>query len=75
LKSVYTDRGELRPGPNGAFKARMQAQCREIEAYRRAVEREEHRTLTPDQAASEWIEKYAESFSTPVKLQPDSIGC
>ena len=45
------------------FRARMQAQCREIAAYRKQVMRSECRVLTLDQAAHEWIARYAQSFS------------
>ena len=45
------------------FRARMQAQCREIAAYRKQVLRSECRMLTLDQAAHEWIARYAQSFS------------
>lgn len=47
-----------------SFRARMQAQCEEIEAYRRQVMHRESRTLSPDQAAQEWIARYAKSFSS-----------
>ena len=45
-----------------AFKARMEAQCYLVEQYRLAVAREEGRRLTTDEAALEWIDRYAETF-------------
>lgn len=44
------------------FLARMQAQCEEIEAYRMSVKRRENRSLSMDQAAREWIDRYAHTF-------------
>lgn len=49
---------------NEIFSARMKAQCEEIEAYRLHVMHSERRTLTLEQAAQEWIARYAKSFST-----------
>ncbi|RLQ20575.1 hypothetical protein DWB85_16870 [Seongchinamella sediminis] len=46
-----------------SFCARMQAQCEEIRAYQQQVMRSGERTLSLDQAAEEWIARYAESFS------------
>jgi len=46
------------------FLARMQAQCEAIEAYRLDIMRCEHRTLSLDQAAREWIERFAEDFTS-----------
>lgn len=51
------------PARDDAFLARMQAQCEQIEAYRLDVLRRERRELSLDQAAREWIARYAESFS------------
>lgn len=45
-----------------AFLERMQAQCEEIEAYRLSVKRRDNRSLTMDQAAREWIDRYAHTF-------------
>ena len=50
-----------------AFRARMDAQCEEIEKYRSAVFRDERRQLSLEQAAKEWIEKYAEYFSVDIE--------
>lgn len=57
LKDHYNAAGD------DVFLARMQAQCEAIEAYRLNVMRRENRTLSLDQAAREWIERYAQSFS------------
>jgi hypothetical protein len=45
-----------------AFRSRMQHQCRRIGQYRQAVLKETGRLLTPDEAAQEWIERYAATF-------------
>jgi len=45
----------------------MDAQCEEIEKYRSMVFRDEHRQLSLEQAAKEWIESYAEYFSIDVE--------
>lgn len=45
-----------------AFKARMIEQICYIENYRRMVERDEDRMLTFEEAAMEWIDKYAANF-------------
>lgn len=45
-----------------AFRARMVEQVCHIEEYRRAVQRDEGRVLTVEEAASEWIAKYASRF-------------
>jgi len=44
------------------FRARMVVQICHIEDYRRSVARAEGRELTPEQAACEWIDKYAHKF-------------
>ncbi|MFK7976567.1 MAG: hypothetical protein AB8C02_10545 [Halioglobus sp.] len=45
-----------------AFRARMESQCHHIEQYRQKVLRETGREMTPDEAAVEWIERYAATF-------------
>jgi hypothetical protein len=40
----------------------MEAQCHQIERYRLDVLRNEGRELSRDEAALEWIERYAEGF-------------
>ncbi|MGH7447358.1 MAG: PilZ domain-containing protein [Longimicrobiales bacterium] len=47
---------------DAAFRARMVEQVCSIESYRRRVEAEEGRILSRDEAAQEWIEKYAGRF-------------
>lgn len=47
-----------------AFSARMVEQICHIEHYKNKVKAEEGRILTGEQAAAEWIEKFAESFPT-----------
>lgn len=46
-----------------AFKARMVQQVCQIEAYKRKVFEQEGRVLDSEQAAKEWIEKYAAEFA------------
>ncbi len=45
-----------------AFEARMEAQCQAIERYRAQALQEEGRQLSLDEAAKEWIDRYADSF-------------
>ena len=45
-----------------AFRTRMVEQICHIEQYRSEVMEREHRQLTSEQAAIEWIKKYAASF-------------
>jgi len=40
----------------------MEAQCRQIRDYRQAMLRDCGRVLSTDEAALEWIERYAASF-------------
>jgi c-di-GMP-binding flagellar brake protein YcgR len=44
------------------FLARMVTQICYIEDYRKSIAREEGRELTPEEAAGEWIAKYAAKF-------------
>jgi hypothetical protein len=44
------------------FRLRMVEQICHIEHYRREIERVEHRHLTSQQAAKEWISRYAGDF-------------
>ena len=46
----------------GDFKARMIEQICYIENYRHAAKSDEDRTLTFEEAAMEWIDKYAADF-------------
>lgn len=46
-----------------AFRARMQDQCCLIERYRLGIMKNEGRDLSRDEAALEWIQLHAESFS------------
>ena len=45
-----------------AFRTRMVEQICHIEQYRNEVWQREHRQLTSEQAAAEWIKKYANTF-------------
>ncbi len=53
--------------PDEAFKARMVAQFCQIEDYRREMREREGRALSSEEAAREWIVRYAEEFA-------DSMG-
>ena len=46
-----------------SFRGRMQAQCCRIQDYRLEVLHNEGRRLSHDEAALEWIERYAEAFA------------
>ncbi len=48
--------------PNDAFRARMVEQICHIEDYRNGVYRSQGRELTAEEAAMEWIGKYASQF-------------
>jgi hypothetical protein len=48
-----------------AFRARMVEQICHIESYRREIEQREGRRLTAEEAAEEWIKRYASSFPNP----------
>lgn len=45
-----------------AFRLRMLEQIRQIGRYRQDVLRDTGRLLTPEEAAREWIDRYAASF-------------
>jgi hypothetical protein len=45
------------------FLGRMESQCSHIRRYRRELIRTEGRHLSYDEAALEWIERYAEIFA------------
>ncbi|MDJ0740284.1 MAG: PilZ domain-containing protein, partial [Gammaproteobacteria bacterium] len=48
--------------PQDRFNVRMVEQLCYIEDYRQQVAREEGRSLSSEQAAEEWIERFAEHF-------------
>ena len=48
--------------PEDVFRARMVAQICYIEDYRRSIARAEGRELSSEEAAGEWIAKYAHKF-------------
>jgi hypothetical protein len=59
-----SSQGENRGDVSGdRFLGRMEAQCDRIRQYRDDVLRKEGRTLSYDEAALEWIERYAEVFA------------
>ena len=49
-------------GAQEAFQARMGVQCQQIQRYRLEVLRNEGRLLSQNEAAQQWIERYAEYF-------------
>jgi PilZ domain-containing protein len=53
------------PDSEEAFRVRMVEQICHIESYRREVEQREGRKLTAQEAAAEWISRYASSFPNP----------
>jgi hypothetical protein len=60
--SVSSKSGAAGADLQDIFQARMKSQCQAIERYRLAVERDEARVLSQDEAAQEWIERFAEVF-------------
>jgi hypothetical protein len=46
----------------GAFRLRMERQCHYIRLYRLVMLRIHGRPLSPDEAALEWIDRYAATF-------------
>ena len=54
-----------------AFRTRMVEQICHIEEYKNQVLEVEHRQLTSEQAAAEWIKKYADSFPQLTIDQPN----
>jgi hypothetical protein len=53
------------PDSEEAFRVRMVEQLLHIETYRREVAEREGRQLTIEEAAREWISRYAASFPNP----------
>ncbi|MGH9893404.1 MAG: PilZ domain-containing protein [bacterium] len=53
------------PDSEEAFRVRMVEQLLHIESYRREVEQREGRQLTTEEAARDWISRYASSFPNP----------
>lgn len=51
------------PSRQEAFRTRMENQCREIERYRLEENSHGGRNLTLDEAAVEWIERFAADFA------------
>ncbi|NQX89534.1 MAG: hypothetical protein HRT77_12815 [Halioglobus sp.] len=61
---------ELSLSSQEAFRLRMLNQCCHIRDYRQAVLKNTGRLLTPDEAAMEWIERYAATFDRDYPLSP-----
>lgn len=51
--------------PEDTFRVRIVEQICQIEHYRRRVRETEGRELAPEEAAEEWIAKYARGFTRP----------
>ena len=51
--------------PDDAFRVRIVEQICQIEHYKKEVELNEGRKLTTEEAAKEWISRYASSFPNP----------
>ena len=51
--------------PDDAFRARMVEQVCHIENYRKRIDETEGRVLTAEEAAAEWVGKYAAGFPDP----------
>jgi len=60
--AVEQDEATATPASD-VFRARMECQCQEIEEYRRTEMRDGGRVLSLDEAALEWIERYAADFA------------
>jgi len=54
-----------------AFRSRMVQQVCSIEKYRRDVQRDEGRVLSPEEAATEWITRFAGRFPRSATVRPD----
>lgn len=52
--------------PEAAYRARMVEQICHIDEYRHYVRHREGRRLTSDEAALEWIARYAKDFPSPL---------
>ncbi len=61
-KEDHYDVGVLFSNPKEAFSARMVEQVCHIEQYKKDVFEKEGRKLSGDEAAAEWISKYANEF-------------
>ncbi len=55
-------------GSQGAFEARMRAQCEAIEQYQSHAFQDEGRELSLEEAAREWIDRFAGSFADKYDL-------
>lgn len=53
------------PDSEEAFRVRMVEQLLHIESYRREVEEREGRHISTEEAAHDWIARYASSFPNP----------
>ena len=61
----YYDVGVAFPDQEAAFRTRMVEQVCHIEHYKRQVFEKEGRKLSGEEAAREWISRYAEKFPSP----------
>ena len=68
MSSIVEQSEEESLSSQEAFRLRMLNQCRLIGEYRQAVLKETGRLLTLDEAAQEWIERYAATFDRDYPL-------
>lgn len=61
VATISVSKGTAASAEVDAFRRRMESQCMQIRAYRQA-ECRGGRKLSLDEAALEWIERYAASF-------------
>lgn len=59
----FTGQAKQEQNRRRLFRRRMHDQCGKIEQYRQAVLLQEGRSLSSDEAAIEWVERYAEDFA------------
>jgi hypothetical protein len=64
VSNVVTQSREQALSEQEVFRMRMENQCRQITLYRQELLRQTGQLVSPDEAALEWIKRYAASFDT-----------
>lgn len=64
MSNMVEQRGEGGLPAAAAFRLRMERQCQQIRQYRVAMSSVYGRLLSADEAALEWIERYAATFDS-----------
>jgi hypothetical protein len=64
VSNVVTHSRDQALSEQEVFRLRMENQCRQITLYRQELLRQTGQLLSPDEAALEWIKRYASSFDT-----------